>query len=208
MKKILIAILLIAGSRLAYGQHPFTQNLNKLATVTFPDTPQTKKTPGRLYYSVQSNGVFYMASASSWFNGLGDNFTHDLTDTAYNSLIREVHRLNDSKLFYQKKIKINGLKGIEYGFVSTDDSTKFYRYHRALFFKNTLIIYGINSYDSLKINKKILDDFYATFKVTAPDADRSQDTIADILFNFKTLMWAAIALMVGVLIIFIIKKLM
>jgi hypothetical protein len=97
---------------------------------------------------------------------------------------------------------------MEYAFVSTDDSTKFYRYHRALFLKNTIIIYGINSFDSLKIDKKVLDDFYATFKVTAPDSDRSQDTIADTLFNFKTLMWAAIVLLAGVGIIFVFKKLM
>jgi hypothetical protein len=206
MKKILIAIFMIFGCRLAFGQRPFTQDLKNLATVNFPDTPQLKRTPGRVYYSLQKNGVIYMASANGWFNGMGDNFTHDLTDTAYASLIREVNRLNESKLFYQKKITINGLRGIEYGFVSTDDSTKFYRYHRALFLNNTIIIYGINSFDSLRIDKKALDDFYATFKVTAPDSDRSQDTIADTLFNFKTLMWAAIALLGGVLIIFIIKK--
>ena len=198
---------MVLGCKVAFGQHPFTQDLKKLATITFPDTPQLKKTPGRVYYSFQSNEVIYMASVSSWYNGLEDNFTHDLTDTAYASLIREVNRLNDSKVFYQKKIKINGLKGIEYGFVSTDDSTKFYRYHRALFLKNTIIIYGINSFDSLKIDQKALNDFYATFKVILPDAAASQETIADALFNFKTVMWAVIALLAGVLIIFTLKKL-
>jgi hypothetical protein len=94
MKKILIVIFLILSCRQAFSQHPFTQDLKKLATITFPDTPHLKKTVGRVYYSFQSNGVIYMASANGWFNGPGDNFTHDLTDTAYASLIRQVHRLN------------------------------------------------------------------------------------------------------------------
>jgi len=208
MRKILIVFLLVFGVIPAYCQHPFTQDLKKLATIAFPDTPQVKKTPGRVYYSFQSKGVMYMASVSNYYNSVGDNFTHDLTDTAYASLLREVNRLNESKLFYQKKIKIDGLRGIEYGFVSKDDSSKYYRYHRALYLNNTLIIFGINSFDSLKIDQKALNDFYAAFKVTAPNAERSQETIADSLFNLKTLVWSVLALLAGVMIIFIIKKLM
>jgi hypothetical protein len=208
MRKIVIAFLLIFGSIPAYCQHPFIQDLKNLATITFPDTPQIKKTPGRDYYSFQTNGVMYMASVSRYYNSLGDKFTHDLTDTAYASLLREVSRLNESKLFYQTKIKINGLKGIEYAFVSTDDSSKYYRYHRALYLNNTLVIYGLNSFDSLKIDQTALHDFYAAFKVTAPNAERSQETIADSLFNLKTLMRSVLALLAGVMIIFVIKKLM
>ena len=103
MRKILIVFLLVFGVIPAYCQHPFTQDLKKLATIAFPDTPQVKKTPGRVYYSFQSKGVMYMASVSNYYNSVGDNFTHDLTDKAYASLLREVNRLNESKLFYQKK---------------------------------------------------------------------------------------------------------
>jgi hypothetical protein len=109
-------------------------------------------------------------------------------------------------MFYKKKIIIDHLRGIEYGFVSLNDSVKYYRYHRALYLKNSLILYGFSSYDSTRIDPKALDSFYATFKVIAPDKDRSQETIADTLFNTKAALWAALALLTGVLIIFVIKK--
>jgi hypothetical protein len=206
MKNIFVAIFIILGSRPVYAQHAVTQQLGTLAAVTFPDTPKMKKTTKGFYYSFENNGVEYMASVGSWSSGPFDNFTHDLPDTAYASLVREITGFPGAKLFYKRKIKINNLNGVEYGFVSQADSMNYYRYHRALYLKNKLIIYGFNSFDSLKIDQKALNDFYAAFKVTAPDSDRSQDTIADTLFNFKALMWAAIALLAGVGIIFIIRK--
>jgi len=147
-----------------------------------------------------------MASVGSWSNGPFDTFTHDLPDTAYASLIREIKDFPEGRLFFQKKIKINNLKAAEYGFVSQTDSMNYYRYHRAIYLKNQMIIFGFNSFDSLKIDQNALKDFYATFKITAPDAANSQGTVADALFNLKAVMWAAIALLVGVAIIFIIKK--
>jgi hypothetical protein len=206
MRKILIVFLMILQYGAAWCQHPYTQGLKQLATITFPDTPKLNKTTTGSFYSYNSHGRIYMASCSKWSNGPGDEFTRDLADTAYASLIREVNGFPGIKMFYKKKIIIDHLRGIEYGFVSLNDSVKYYRYHRALYLKNSLILYGFSSYDSTRIDPKALDSFYATFKVIAPDKDRSQETIADTLFNTKAALWAALALLTGVLIIFVIKK--
>ena len=206
LKRILIAVVFIMACLPAFAQHPFTQKLNDLATITFPDTPKLNKTAKNLYYSVEVNGVVYMASVGSWSSGPFDDFSHDLPDTAYAALIREVKGFSDGRVFFEKKIKINDLKADEYGYSSLSDSMTYYRYHRALYLKNKMIIFGFNAYDSLKIDQRALKDFYATFKVTLPNAADGQRTIADALFNFKAVLWAAIALVAGVGIIFIIKK--
>jgi len=207
MKNIFIVLFIILGSRPVFAQRAVTQQLGTLAAITFPDTPKMKKTAKGFYYFFENKGVEYMASVGSWSSGPFDDFTHDLPDTAYASLVREITAFPGARLFYKRKIKIDKLNGVEYGFVSQADSMNYYRYHRALYLNNKLIIYGFNSFDSLKIDQKALNDFYATFKVILPDATAGQQTIADALFNLKTVMWAAIALLVGVLIIFAIKKL-
>jgi hypothetical protein len=207
MKKFVPLIFFALFPLISFGQKNYRQDLGRIAVITFPDTPKTTDLKPGLFYSVKKDEIVFFASVSEIHNSFNDHLTKHLIDSLYAAVIVGSLKRPDAKLIYKKNILVDNLKGIEYGFRSQKNLMTYYHYHRVIYINHTLIAYGLTSFDSLKNNNKELYDFYATFKVILPHSQISQQTIADALFNFKTVMWATIALLAGVLIIFVIKKL-
>jgi hypothetical protein len=205
MKSLFITLLILICAITAFCQHSFTQPLYKIATITFPDTPQTEDKKTSIVYTLTKNGVFYATQAFTESENLDGMFTRHMNDTLYARYIRASINKYNGKLFYKKDITYNGLKGVEYGYKAVVDSVEYYRYRQIFCFNNIFIMNGVSSRDSLPADSKKASAFFNTFKLTINYNKIDQGNLADTIFSgrFAFYLILTIALLIGLVVVFV-----
>ncbi|MDP9077548.1 MAG: hypothetical protein M3O71_09020 [Bacteroidota bacterium] len=210
MKKIVLSFLTTFFLFNAYCQQGIKQDLNHVATITFPDTPKFQQLKVGAIYTVFTNHKLYIAQAAPVQKNLKDLLTRHLDDSIYQGAITGSLKQAKGKLIYKKKITAHGLTGIEFCYTSPIGMVNYYRYHQAFYFNSTLVLYGYWAPDSLKSDDKGLRDFFGTFKVTIKDSEIRQGNARDLGFKtgkiIGTLLFIAVIIAIGFGIVFIIKK--
>ena len=184
MKKVILFFLVLFYSTTAFCQQRYKQQLNHIATITFPDTPKMQRDSEDTFYSVAANGRVYVAQVGEAKKSLKELFTSHINDTIYAQIIEGSLTGTKGKLLYKKNIEVNGLDGVEFCYTAKVDSQKYYRYHQVFYFNNTLISYGYWTPDSSRSDNKALRAFFGTFKLTINDDDVRQDNVSDLAFRF------------------------
>ena len=211
LKLITFIFCILLSSLAAFGQYKYIQKLGTLATVALPDTPKFKTEKGASFYTVNYKNVLFFAQAGDVRGGLKDLFTNNVKDSTYNAYINGVLTSTKGKLFYKDKIKINGHDGIEFGYEAELNGQQTYRYQHAVIVNDTILTSGILSSDSLSKDEKHLKAFFDGFKVRT-DEQLGEDHAKE--FGRKTgtviafLTILSIPVLIGLAIVFIIRKLM
>jgi hypothetical protein len=206
MKKLILFFLVLFYSITAFCQHSFKQNLKNVATIILPDTPKIEYTKRGTIYIVRKNRVIYISQVAQLNKNLEDFLTEHLADSIYEGFIKGSLK-DGGTLFYKKNIYVNGLHGIEFGYVKRYDSITSYRYHQSFYFNNILIANGFWSRDSLRSDNKEIKAFFSTFKLTIREVDVDQGNLADKVFNWRTVLIIGSIFLLGILIIYIIRRL-
>jgi hypothetical protein len=210
MKKKLIIIFLLSLSFSTYGQRSYLQNLDSVATITFPNTPSIENTETGKFYSLKIGDVIYIAQSDIAEKNFKDLFTRHLSDSIYDGVIEGTVTALKGKILYRKKISLKGLEGVEYGYKAKIKDSDYYCYQQAFFFNHNFILYGYWSPDSLKTNDKGLRTFFGTFKLTINDDEIRQGNASDL--GYKAGEFMVILLIIGVVVllgfgvVYIIKK--
>jgi hypothetical protein len=195
---------------LVSAQYKYTQKLGSLATVNLPDTPKIKKAEGTQLYIIQK-GPIYIAQVGDVKGGLRDLFKKNILDSIYDGYVNGTLNSNkEAKLFYKDKIKINGHNGIEFGYTALFNGQKTYRYQHALCLNDTLLMCGIWASDSLSKDDPNLKPFFDGFKVkTSEQLNKASatETARKIGKALALLVFIAIPVLLGLGIVFIIRKL-
>ena len=210
LKPHFIALTLICCSLTVFGQYSYTQKLGSLATIALPDTPKIRQVEGLNIYVANYKGVIFMAEASEVHGGFKYLFTANNADSICNNYIKGILESTKASLFYKNKIKINDHDGIEFGYTAELNGQKTYRYQQALYLKDTLLMCGIWSSDSLSKDEQHLKAFFDGFKVRN-DKQLSEDGARN--FGHKTgkiiaiFTLLCIPALLGLGMVFIIRKL-
>jgi hypothetical protein len=208
LKLIIICLALLLSVR-AFGQYNYTQKLGSLATVALPDTPKLQRIKGSDVYLIKYKGVIFITQASDIHGGLKDIFEKKSSDSIYNAYIKGTLESTKGELFYKDKIKINGHDGIEFGYQAQVNGQKIYRYQHALYLRDSLLMCGVWSSDSLAKDETHLKVFFDGFKIRSDeelgkaDAKKLGYKIGGTL-AIITMLSILVALGLGV--VFIIKK--
>ena len=182
--KRLVPILLVALTPFfAFGQKGYQQDLNKIASITFPDTPKATVKNDETVYVLSDSGIVYLAIAAPVKKGLKDIFTKNVNDSLFNGVILGSLKTSNGKLIYKKPVEMNGLKGLEFGYEPEADSAKSYRYHQTFYVNGTLIFYGYWSKDSLQADDKGMRSFFNSFKLKIKPKDIIQDDGSKLAYN-------------------------
>jgi hypothetical protein len=210
LKPFFIALILTCLSITVFGQYNYKQKLGNLATIAFPDSPKMQRIKGSDIYTLNKNGVIFVAQAGDVQGGLRDLLNSTKADSIYNGYIGGMIESTKGKLFYKDKIKINGHDGIEFGYSGMLKGQMVYRYHHAVYLNDTILMCGIMSSDSLAKDEQHLKAFFDGFKV------RSTQQLSDASANqmgYKTgkvigmLAVLSIPVLIGLGIVFLIRKL-
>lgn len=211
LKPFIIALTLVCCSGLVSAQYNYTQKLGSLATIKLPDTPKVKNVKGSEFYIARYKDVLFFAQVGDVGGGLLDLFTTNNVDSTYNGYIKGTLESNKGAiLFYKDKIKINGHDGIEFGYKAIINGQQTYRYQHALCLNDTLLMCGIWSSDSLSKDDPNLIPFFQGFK--AKTAEQLSMARAIELGHktgkiIGTLMALSIPVLLGLGIVFLIRKL-
>ena len=207
MKTITIIILLFVLPIAAYCQQGFKQDLNHIASITFPDMPKTTVEKNETVFALNDSGIVYLAIAAPVQKGIKDYFTKNSNDSLFQGVIKGSLQSSKGILFYRKNVVMNGLKGLEFGYKAVLDSVKSYRYHQAFYVNNTLIFYGYWSKDSLQADDKGMRSFFNSFKLKVKPVDITQSDVSDLSFKAGEVIGYLICIgAVVLLVIFLVKK--
>jgi hypothetical protein len=164
MGKIFITFIIALYSTLGFCQNGYKQDLNQKANIIFPDTPKARHNKAGILYSLIDHKNIYLAQVTIAEKGLKDMVTSNLEDSVYANIVTGSLNASKGKLLYKKKIKVKGLRGIEFGLTSKIDSQNYYKYHQAFYFNETIILYGFWTTDSTR-NSEDLKRFFNSFKL-------------------------------------------
>jgi len=210
MKKIIPFILASLLPFAAFCQKGYQQDLNRIASITFPDTPKTTVEKDETVFALNDSGIVYLAIAAPVQKGIKDIFTKNANDSLFEGVIIGSLKSSKGKLFFKKPVQMNGLQGLEFGYEAEVDSVKSYRYHQAFYLNGTLIFYGYWSKDSLKADDKGMRSFFNSFKLKVKPKDIIQDDGSKLAYNIgKGLGYVLIAVVIALLglgVVFLIRK--
>jgi len=211
LKSLVIALLLACCSNLVSAQYQYVQKLGNQATINLPDTPTIKKSEGLNVYVARYKNVIFFAQTSEVHAGLRNVFSAHKVDSIYSGYIRGTLKGTGGKsTFYNNKIKINGHEGIEFGYKAPLNDQQTYRYNRAVYLNDTLLMCGIWASDSLSKDDPNLKPFFDGFKVKTAD---ELSSIQASEWGYKTgkaigiLLTLCIPVLLGLGIVFIIRRL-
>ncbi len=206
MKRILPLILVALLPFVAYCQHSYQLDLNKLGTITFPDTPKSTLTSQSKVFTLTYDSVVYMATAAPIGKALGF-FGNALNESFYTGVIKGSLKEAHGKLIYRKSVTLSSLTGVEFCYKAAFDSVTYYCYHQAYKVKNSLVFYGYWSRDSLQSDDKKMRIFFASFK---PSKSALAVTANPFAVDMHRVLWifliVIIVLLAGAGIILLIKK--
>lgn len=138
MKKTLTTILLLFGVFQLFGQTGYKQNIADLISITFPQKPALNDTLGHTVFQYADSTVIYMAL----YRKIDPNdllFKKDELPKFYDGMIEGIMGAAKGKLISKKSFEINGLKGVDIEFTSTDPDLPDLRFMRLLLINNTII---------------------------------------------------------------------
>ena len=180
MRKILITLILLFLSVASYCQHPYKQNLQGIATITFPDTPKVKIISAQTFYILYQERSGYLCEAMPLNSSLRDLLSGDGIDTLYDSFINGVLTTTQGHIFYKNNIIVNNLKGVEFGLKSITKGKIYYSYQNVFYLNDVLINYSYLSLDSISKNDKKIANFFETFNLTIHKNEIRQSNAAEL----------------------------
>ena len=211
MKKIVVFLLISFFSLPAFCQLTYTKNLKNIAQIKFPGEPVTKDLPmGITMYYYKTDSEIYFAQIARYRKSLAELFTTDVNKKIYNDYIEGNISSSKGKLLYKKNVLIDGLQGIAYVYLSTLPKKKFVSYSRLVFLNDTLLNFSLLTRDTISRDDKKIDEYFKSLNITVPKGNIVSTNSAAIARRLGSiigiLMVIAIPLLLGLGIVFIIKK--
>ena len=193
----------------AFSQGSYIQRLQNVATITFPDTPQTKTVNSVRIYVARNSQAVYMAESNPLESGFKDLISKGYLDSVYTGFMSGALGKTNGKVFYQNKTKINKLNGFEFGYTTQVKNKKYFIYNRVVYLNDNLISFAFMSADSLKKNDKGIAEFFGTFRLTIKE-DEVRQVDGELGYKAGNIVGYFLVLtviaMIGLGIVFLIKR--
>jgi len=217
MKRIILFLFFVLSISTGFGQSAFKKDLRNVVEISFP-VPASFKIVGTdtVYYARQYSSYYFALSKD--FSG-DPNFTveKDSLDSFYEGVIRGTVATAKGALIKQNFFLINGLRGVEFEFVSTDNPhLPNLRFQRSLYLNKKLVNYSYWTVsDSLGINASKKDQFFNSISIKADKNNLKQYTESkDLLTKIQRAVGSTVPLVISavmlicsvVLIILLIKR--
>lgn len=200
MRKILITLFILTNSVIGYCQHKFTQSLNSVAEVVFPDTPEVEFSNGATYYSYRDNqNDIYFAQVIDLKTISPGSFDPKLPDDIYNQFIRSAIDPLKGEVFYNSNIEIGGFKGVAFDYKCELKGNTYYGYQEVFHLNDDLLSYSLFTPDSLARDDKKIRSFFTTFKLTpvkAKAANKRASMMAGIFMISAIFFWIMVAVFI------------
>lgn len=211
MKKIFTIFFILFFAAKAFCQLTYTQDLEHIAQIKFPDTPKIERIDfGGIAYQYKIEHEIYIANIIPNKKTLMEHFAVDANKKIYNEYISKYLDEIKGKLIYKKNIPMANLDGIEYHYSTNAFGWKSYSFNRLIFLNDTLINFSIFSPDSLKRNDKKIDTYFSSFKITIPAnhiaSNNKTETINGLAKLTAYLIFIAIPILIGLGIVFLLRK--
>jgi len=210
MKKILPLVLLALIPFAVFSQQGYQQDLNHVASLTFPTKPTATVQDVKTIYVLSDSGIVYLAAVAPYKKGVKDLFTKNINDSLFHGAMQGSLQSAKGKLIYQKPVDMNGLKGLEFAYQADLDSVKSYRYHQVFYLNNTLIFYGYWSKESLQTDDKGMRSFFNSFTLKVKPTEANQQDASNLAYNVgKGIGYVLIAgaiVLLGLGVVFLIRK--
>jgi hypothetical protein len=211
--KILFFLLFTINFGFVYSQSIYRQDLNRLATIDFPDTPKAGITSGIQTYKSAIGSNSYVVLLNNLDNEDSIRTPKDL-DNFYEGVVEGTLETSKSlKIDYKKSILIDGLKGLEFKyskFINSNDTV--FIYQRVLYFNSITFALMFTTFDDKQKKYQIeRDKFFNSFTVIAEKKNIKQFTNTSFATKIgyiagKTFADLLIVGLITLLVIFIAKR--
>ena len=163
--------------------------------------------PGNVtVYGYQGIEESYIFQISSFRRTDNDLFRKDANNKFYTEQINEVLDHLKAKPIYRKNILINGIDGAEYAYSFNAGEVKLFSYNQIVFFNDTILDYYVLSRDSLQENNDKIQSYFSSFKITEAKKNLITTNQDRSIRIFEILIWIAVIILLGLGIVFLIKK--
>jgi hypothetical protein len=195
MKKKLITVFILFNSLVAYCQHPYLQDLQSEARMTFPDTPKVDFSDGATYYTCRINNNLYFAQVTDLNKINPDSLNSNIHRDIYDQFIDGVINPLKGEVFYTEKIEVSGQKGVAFDYKCKLNGNTYYGYQQVFRFNDALVSYSLLSPDSLRRDDQKIKSFFDTFISTparVAASKKQSSTMVGILMISSILFWVTL----------------
>ena len=210
MKKILTLLLVAFIPFAVFSQQGYQQDLNRVASLTFPTKPTATVRDDKTVYVLADSGIVYLAAVAPYKKGVKALFTKNINDSLFHGAMEGSIQSGKGKLIYQKPVELNGLKGLEFAYQAQLNSEKSFRYHQVFYLNNTLIFYGYWSKDSLQADDKGMRSFFNSFTLKVKPTEANQQDASNLAYNVgKGIGYVLIAgaiVLLGLGVVYLVRK--
>nr|WP_068892083.1 hypothetical protein [Pedobacter panaciterrae] len=176
MKKNLCTILLLFSAIFVFAQNPYKQNLVDLATITFPQKPETSDTLGNNSAYIMDSTAIYSTSTRELDSDRLLQIHSDKLSEFYDGTIRGFLDAAQGKLISKKPFEMDGLKGVEIEFIATaNPNLPDLRFARFILVNNTLItVYFMTLSENKQATQTARTQFLNSLTITADKTSLTQ----------------------------------
>jgi ABC-type glycerol-3-phosphate transport system permease component len=176
MKKNLCTILLLFSAIFVFAQNPYKQNLVDLATITFPQKPETLDTLGHNTAQFIDSTAIYSAVTRELDSDRLLQIHSDKLSEFYDGNIQGFLDAAQGKLIIKKTFEMDGLKGVEIEFITTaNPNLPDLRFARFILVNNTLItVYFMTSSENRQATQTARTQFLNSLTITADKTSLTQ----------------------------------
>ena len=213
MNKKIFAIFVLFIALCSFRKGFFHQTLGDIAAIDFPDQPQTIDTLGQHVHHYSDSSGFYLAGLSDLTkNGAG--FSQNELDSLYSGFIGGTLNTSKGKLVSKKPYHIDGLRGYEIKYITSNPNLSNLRFKRILFLNNKMLYVDFwTDKDKDERSKPARERFFNSLKITANKASRQQgaSNVGNVAFGLgyivgQAIVWVVLAGVILVIILFIINR--
>ncbi|MES2375246.1 MAG: hypothetical protein V4553_01640 [Bacteroidota bacterium] len=207
MKKNLLIFFLFFIAHDALCQLTYTQQLQSLAEIKFPDTPVIKKMPGNItVYGFQAIDQSYVVQIFPTKKPINELYSTASVNKLYDENIKLVLDTLKGTLLYKRNILINSIEGIEYSYTFKVGDIKLYSYNREIFLNDVVFDYSVISREDLMKNDKKVDEYFNSFKITIPYKNIVSLNHEKVSRGVGVIIFFVVVIIIGLGIVFLIKK--
>jgi len=165
-KRLLFIIAYILVINSFVHSQVFTQNIDSIATVDFPGSPDVSDTMGRRVYNYSVGTEYYLVITHDLSNAPNLHVKKQELDGFYNSVIKGILDAAQGKLIAKKNFEVSNLRGAEIEFTSASNAKlPDLRFSRLIFVEKKLIMYSFWTMSANKLTTLTSREaFFNSFK--------------------------------------------
>jgi hypothetical protein len=207
--KILFLLTLVSNFNTGYCQVRIKIQVDSLCEITFPEVPQTNDMDNNKVYYLNNPRTNYFVLVQDLTNGK-ISLTADSLDSFYQGTIEGVLESKSTKgrLIYQKKILIDGFKGMEFEYQSNlNPKLPDIRFNRIILLNEKLYNYSFWTFkDSIKTYSAEKERFLNSFHITANKEKIKQYNNEGLAYNLGSLFGRFLGFALTITVLFFLVK--